>query len=90
MYLRNRHICSFNLEKNKMKANKTQQCICDIVCTQQNYWKHSNDLSSPTHLVDIEEECRQLSDSLDDTEIEELTNKLQDLYRFIRKFDNNG
>ena len=40
-----------------MKANKIQQYICDVVHSQADYWKHSNDITSYTHLCDIEEEC---------------------------------
>ena len=71
-----------------MKANNIQQCLCDVIQGQQSFWKNSNDITSPTHLVDIEEECNaQLYDILSEEEIEELANKLQDLYWFIRKFD---
>lgn len=72
-----------------MKANKIQQYICDVINSQEDFWKHSNDITSPTHLVDIEEECRvQLDNLLSDKEIEELSDKLAELYWFIRKFDN--
>lgn len=72
-----------------MKANKIQQYLCDVIHSQQNFWKHSNDITSPTHLCDIEEECfTQLDDLISDDDREELVEKLQDLYWFIRKFDN--
>lgn len=71
-----------------MKANKIQQYICDVVRSQLDFWKHSNDVTSPTHLVDIEEECyAQLCDLITDEEREEFINKLKDLFLFIRKFD---
>lgn len=71
-----------------MKANKIQQYICDVVHSQADFWKHSNDITSYTHLCDIEEECNaQFANLLPDEEIEELASKLQDLYWFIRKFD---
>lgn len=74
-----------------MKANKIQQYICDVIQGQQSFWKNSNDITSPTHLVDIEEECFvQLHDWLTDEERLELEEKLQDLYWFIRKFDEYG
>lgn len=72
-----------------MKANKIQSYICDMIHSQQDFWKHSNDITSPTHLVDIEEECyAQLSELLSDKELKEFEEKLKDLYWFIRKFDN--
>ena len=72
-----------------MKVNKIQQYICDVICSQQNFWRHSNDITSPTHLGDIEEECNaQFINLLEEEEIKELEDKLTDLYWFVRKFDN--
>lgn len=74
-----------------MKANLTQRCLCDVIRSQQDFWKHSNDITSPTHLVDIEEECfAQLCNLISDNDREKLVEKLQDLYWFIRKFDEYG
>ena len=71
-----------------MKANKIQQYLCDVILSQQDFWKHSNDITSPTHLSDIEEECfAQLYNLISDEDREEFENKLKDLYWFIRKFD---
>ena len=71
-----------------MKANKVQQCLCDAIHSQQDFWKHSNDITSPTHLTTIEEECFvQLGNLIKDSDREEFENKLKDLYWFIRKFD---
>ena len=71
-----------------MKANKIQQYICDVIHSQADFWKHSNDITSPTHLVDIEEECyAQLGNLINDDEGDELIHKLKELYWYIRKFD---
>ena len=71
-----------------MKANLTQKCLCEVINNQQYFWAHSNDITSPTHLNDIEEECySQLCNLISDEDIEEFEEKLKDLYRFIRKFD---
>ena len=71
-----------------MKANKIQQYLCDVILSQQDFWKHSNDITSPTHLSDIEEQCfAQLDNLISDEDREEFENKLKDLYWFIRKFD---
>lgn len=70
-----------------MKANKIQQYICDVIHSQADFWKHSNDITSPTHLVDIEEECFAQLDDLIYDDREEFEEKLKDLYWFIRKFD---
>lgn len=74
-----------------MKANKIQQHICNVIHSQEDFWKHSNDITSPTHLVDIEEECFvQLDDLICDDDREEFEEKLKDLYWFIRKFDDKA
>ena len=74
-----------------MKANLTQRCLCDVILSQVGFWKNSNDITSPTHLVDIEEECfAQLCNLISDDDREKLVEKLQDLYWFIRKFDEYG
>lgn len=71
-----------------MKANKIQQYLCDTIHSQADFWKHSNDILSFTHLTDIEEECyAQLCDLISDEDREEFEEKLKDLYWFIRKFD---
>ena len=71
-----------------MKANEIQRELCDVICSQQSFWKNSNDISSPTHITDIEEECfAQLCDLVSDEDREEFEEKLKDLYWFIRKFD---
>ena len=71
-----------------MKANKIQKLICEVVHSQLNYWSRSNDITSPTHIVDIEEECfAQLSDVITDEARNELEFLLTNLYSFIRKFD---
>ena len=71
-----------------MKANKIQQYLCDVIHSQQAFWKHSNDITSPTHLNDIKEECyAQLDNLISNKDREEFEDKLKDLYWFIRKFD---
>lgn len=71
-----------------MKANKVQNYLCDIILSQQSFWRNSNDITSPTHLTDIEEECfAQLSELIQNSDRKEFENKLKDLYWFIRKFD---
>lgn len=71
-----------------MKANKIQNYLCDVILNQQSFWRNSNDITSPTHFNDIEEECySQLSNLISDEDREEFEKKLKDLYRFIRKFD---
>lgn len=71
-----------------MKANLIQKRLCKVIGSQQDFWAHSNDITSPTHLNDIEEECfTELESLLSDEDREEFEEKLKDLYRFIRKYD---
>ena len=71
-----------------MKASKIQYNLCDVIHSLQDFWKYSNDITSPTHLTNIEEECfSQLDDLIKDSDRKEFENKLKDLYWFIRKFD---
>ena len=71
-----------------MKANKIQNYLCDIILSQQSFGRNSNDITSPTHINDIEEECyAQLYNLISDEDREEFEEKLKDLYWFIRKFD---
>ncbi len=71
-----------------MKANKIQQYLCDTIMCQQSVWRNSSDITSPTHLCNIEEECyAQFCNLISNEDRIELENKLKDLYWFIRKFD---
>lgn len=71
-----------------MKANLTQKRLCEVIGNQQSFWVHTNDITSPTHLNDIEEECFSILDNLiSDEDKKEFEDKLKDLYWFIRKFD---
>ena len=71
-----------------MKANKIQKYLCDVISSQQDFWRHSNDITSPTHLTDIDEECyAQFCNLISEYDIKEFADKIKDLYWFIRKFD---
>jgi len=72
-----------------MKANSIQRLICGLICSQANFWAVSNDITSPTHIVDIIESCEsQLDDKLGLEDITSLECSLKYLYMFIRTFDN--
>lgn len=74
-----------------MRANKTQEWLCDAIKENVDWWKSSNDITSPTHMCDMEESLfSRLENVLTDDEREELNEKLQDLYWFIRKYDNRN
>ena len=59
--------------------------ICDLVKRQANFWVNTNDLKSPTHLNDIEEDVNSI-DGLSPTDAEELVELVSNLYWFVRKF----
>ena len=60
--------------------------ICDLVKRQANFWVNTNDLKSPTHLNDIEEDVNSI-DGLSETDAEELVELVSNLYWFVRKFN---
>lgn len=59
--------------------------ICELVKRQSNFWVNTNDLKSPTHLNDIEEDVNSI-DGLAETDAEELVELVSNLYWFVRKF----
>jgi len=70
-----------------MKPSEIQKYLCDIIRSQVNYWKYTNDITSPTHTSDIEEDCLELEDIISDEKIVALEHLLKELYWFIREFD---
>lgn len=66
-----------------MKATEKQKRICDVIKSQIEFWKTSNDIGSPTHYCDNEQAIEQLELSADDTE--DLTNFMNNLLNFIKE-----
>ena len=65
-----------------MKPNKKQKEICELIKSQASFWMSSNDIDSPTHLCDIDEEVGELGLELDmETE---LVVALKDLYSIVK------
>ena len=65
-----------------MKPNKQQKEICELIKSQASFWMSSNDIDSPTHLCDIDEEVGELGLELDmETE---LVVALKDLYSIVK------
>ncbi len=71
-----------------MKTNLTQEQICDSIIESAQWWKSSNDITSPTHLNDLED-ClfAELEGTITDEDRDELYEKISELYWFIRKYD---
>jgi len=70
-----------------MKATPRQKLLIEEMYNQAHFWMNSNDIDSPTHYGDIEEECLKLEDDAsltkeDRLKFEEL---LGDLLDFIKK-----
>ena len=73
-----------------MKANETQKKVIDGITSLMGYWKSTNDITSPSHMTLIEEECNLLADELDieydDERLTEIEGKLADIWSIIKKF----
>lgn len=64
------------------KPTEKQKAIAQIIKNQGAFWFQTNDIESPTHLCDLEEEIRNMALDFECTEeqIENLINSLRDLY----------
>ena len=65
-----------------MKPNKQQKEICELIKSQASFWMNSNDIDSPTHLCDIDEEVNNLG--LDEYMACELEHALRELYLVVK------
>lgn len=70
-----------------MKATARQKLLIEEINNQAHFWANSNDIDSPTHYCDIEEECLKLEEdaSLTKEERVKFEDLLCDLYDFIKK-----
>ena len=48
-----------------MKPSEKQKKICELIKSTASYWMNSNDIDSPTHVNDFEEEVYSLGDDID-------------------------
>ena len=67
-----------------MKPNETQKKVCELIKSTASFWMNSNDIDSPTHICDIEEEVEDL-DCLEDDDKDDLIECLDNLYRNVRR-----
>ena len=65
-----------------MKPNKQQKEICELIKSQASFWMNSNDIDSPTHLCDVDEEVNNLG--LDEDMVCELAHALRELYLIVK------
>ena len=69
-----------------MKANTNKIDACETLKICLATWQDSNDITSPSHFNLIETAVQtEMMDYADDELKEEIIEKMQDLYRLIRK-----
>ena len=65
-----------------MKPSKQQKEICEMIKSQASFWMSSNDIDSPTHLCDIDEEVARLE--LNEDMESDLSFALKELYYIVK------
>ena len=67
-----------------MKANDKQIAIINYLQTQLSYWRDTNDIDSPTHGGDINEETINIDCELSDDEESVLEEETYNILKYIR------
>lgn len=69
-----------------MKPTPRQLLLLEEIQNQANFWTNTNDISSPTHYCDIEEEVKklELDDVLTKAEAKKFEDLLGDLFDFVK------
>lgn len=69
-----------------MKPTPRQQKLIEKVLVQASYWENTNDIDSPTHYGDLEEDIKLLvmDDVLTKEEGQKFEDLVADLYDFIK------
>jgi hypothetical protein len=70
-----------------MKPTPRQKLLIEEIQNQAHFWMNTNDIDSPTHYCDIEEEVAKLEDdaNLTKDERKKFEDLLGDLFDFIKK-----
>lgn len=66
-----------------MKPNKLQKDVCELIKRQAQFWINTNDINSPTHFCDIDEEVLGMDD-LDDVLAEDISYLLKELLIIVK------
>ena len=66
-----------------MKPNKLQKDVCELIKRQAQFWINTNDINSPTHFCDIDEELLAMDD-FDDVIAEDISYLLKELLRIVK------
>jgi hypothetical protein len=70
-----------------MKPSDKQIKIIEFLEQQLKFWKHTNDIGSPTHIGDISEFSNNMYDILSEDEIKDLDSLTTDLYLSIMEIE---
>jgi hypothetical protein len=70
-----------------MKPTPRQNKILEMISNQVHFWMNTNDIDSPTHYSDLEDDVQSLEyiDQLSKEDAKQLENMLGDIYDFIKK-----
>ncbi len=68
-----------------MKISEKQKEICKFIEKQAKYWTNTNDIDSPTHWSDMEDEIKKLDMNCKDEQYLQSTMVL--LLNFIKKYN---
>lgn len=69
-----------------MKPTKNQKELCKLVRNQASFWSNTNDIYSPTHYNDIEEEVNEIDFLCEDAK-EQFIDALSTLYHLIKMYN---
>jgi hypothetical protein len=72
-----------------MKPSDKQIKVIEFLEQQLKFWKHTNDIGSPTHIGDISEFSRNMYDIFSEDEIKDLNSITTDLYFSIVNIELN-
>ena len=70
-----------------MKPSDKQIKIIEFLEQQLKFWKHTNDIGSPTHIGDISEFSNNMYGILSEDEIKDLDSLTTDLYFSIMEIE---
>lgn len=69
-----------------MKPTELQKEVIDLCISELNFWKNTNDITSPTHSCDIDEEINKLvcEDKITEIQAARISGGLHSLWHTIR------
>lgn len=70
-----------------MKPSEKQTKVIEFLEQQLKFWKHTNDIGSPTHICDISEFSSNMDNILSEDEIKDLDSLTTDLYFSITEIE---